>query len=89
MDLLWAIIVWAVFGIVAGAIARLLVPGRQPIGILGTMLVGIVGSFVGGFLAWMIWGGEPLQASGWIGSIIGAVVVLAVWVGMSSRRRTI
>lgn len=89
METLWAIIVWAVFGLVAGAIARLLVPGRQPIGLLGTMAVGIVGSFVGGFLASLLFGDRDLfSPSGWIGSIIGAVILLAIWVAIAGRRRT-
>ncbi|HEX6985359.1 MAG TPA: GlsB/YeaQ/YmgE family stress response membrane protein [Planctomycetaceae bacterium] len=89
METLWAIIVWAVFGLVAGAIARLLVPGRQPIGLLGTMVVGIVGSFVGGFLASLLFGDRDLLSpSGWIGSIVGAVIILAIWVAIAGRRRT-
>lgn len=89
MHLLGAIIAWAVFGLVAGAIARLLVPGRQPMGIFATMALGIVGSLIGGFVAWAITGGNgsPLQGAGWIGSIIGAIVLLVAFVGMSSRNR--
>ena len=88
MEMVWTIIVWIVFGIVAGANARLLVPGKQPIGLLGTMILGIVGSFLGGFAAYVFFGGEPLQASGWIGSIIGAIVVLVIWVSFAKRRGT-
>jgi len=85
MDVLIAILVWAAFGLIIGAIARLLIPGRQPIGILATILLGIVGSLVGGFLAWLFVGGSPLQPSGWILSIIGAVIVL--WIAVASSRR--
>ena len=85
MDVLFALIAWTVFGLICGAIARLLVPGRQPMGILMTCLLGILGSFLGGFVSWMIVGGEPLQASGWIMSIVGAVVVLAIYVSMQRR----
>jgi len=87
METLWAIITWAVFGLVAGAIARLLVPGRQPIGLLATMILGIIGSFVGGFLGSLFTGGDLWGPSGWIGSIIGAIVVLLIWVGIAGRRR--
>jgi len=80
------VIGWILFGLVIGAIARLLVPGRQNIGILKTMLLGVAGSFVGGFLAYLIFGGEPLQAAGWIGSILGAVLLLAI--GMRYGRTT-
>ncbi|EMI16260.1 transglycosylase associated protein [Rhodopirellula maiorica SM1] len=66
-------------GLIIGLIARALVPGRQAIGLLRTMLLGIVGSFVGGFAGYLIMGGEPLQASGWIGSIVGAVVLLVLF----------
>lgn len=54
VDILWMVISWAVFGLVVGAIGRLLVPGEQSIGILPTMLLGIVGSFVGGILGAML-----------------------------------
>lgn len=78
------IIGWLLFGLIVGAIARLLVPGRQDIGILMTMLLGIFGSFVGGLLGYFLFGGRPLQAAGWIGSILGAVIVLAI----AMRRRS-
>ncbi|HVM19626.1 MAG TPA: GlsB/YeaQ/YmgE family stress response membrane protein [Egibacteraceae bacterium] len=76
-----------ILGIIAGALARLLVPGRDPMGLLGTMLLGIVGSFVGGFLANLLLGrGEGLlQPTGLIGSIIGAVVALLIYRAMASR----
>lgn len=86
MDVLFAILAWALFGLIIGAIARLLIPSRQPMGLVITAVLGIVGSLLGGFVAWMFTGGEPLQASGWIMSIIGAVVVLAVYIGMQRRR---
>jgi uncharacterized membrane protein YeaQ/YmgE (transglycosylase-associated protein family) len=90
MGTIGAIIGWMVLGLVAGAIARLLVPGRQPMGLLATMALGIVGSFVGGFLASLIFrGGNDLtHPAGWIGSIIGAVILLAIWVAVAGRRRT-
>ena len=74
-----ALISWFFFGLIVGAIARLLMPGPQPIGIFGTMLLGVVGSYIGGFLGYMLSGGAPLQYSGWIGSMIGALVLL--WIG--------
>ena len=85
MELLWALIVWAVFGLVCGALARLLVPGRQSMSLSMTMLLGIVGSFVGGFLAYFFVGGEPLQASGLIFSVIGAIIVLLVAVNTGRK----
>ena len=74
------IIVLIIIGLIAGAVARLLVPGRDPIGILGTILLGIVGSFVGGFLQNLIQyhnlSIHSFHTVGIIGSIIGAIVVL-------------
>lgn len=89
MGTVGTIIGWIVFGIIAGAIARLLVPGRQSIGLLGTMVVGIVGSFIGGFVASLFNGGDMFQASGWIGSILGAILLLVVFVGATHRRRAV
>ena len=88
MSTLWLILGWIVFGLIAGAIARLLVPGRQAIGILGTILVGVIGSFVGGFLGNLLFGGGDLlqpSAAGWIGSIIGAILVLLIWGAIAKR----
>ena len=73
-----ALIGWMIFGLIVGALGRYLVPGTQPMGLLGTMLLGVIGSYVGGFLAYLIAGGSALQSSGWIASIIGAVVVVLI-----------
>jgi uncharacterized membrane protein YeaQ/YmgE (transglycosylase-associated protein family) len=78
-----------ILGLIAGAIARLLVPGRDAMGIGGTILLGIVGSFVGGFLwrALFVPGDQDgVTPAGWIGSIIGAVIVLLVWRALEGRR---
>ena len=88
--MVWTIIAWIVLGIIAGAVARLLVPGRDPMGIGGTIILGIVGSFIGGFLGYIIFGKDlsegALQPSGIIGSIIGAVVALLVYRAATHRR---
>jgi len=77
------IIYLIVIGIIAGYLARLLVPGKDPMGFWGTMALGIVGSFVGGFLGYVLFnkdfGEGALQASGIIGSLIGAIIALLVW----------
>ena len=74
------IIVLVIIGLISGAIARLLMPGRDPIGIFGTIVLGIVGSFVGGFLQNLIQyhnlSIHSFHTVGIIGSIIGAIVVL-------------
>lgn len=86
MDL-WGLIVFLVIGLIAGFIARALVPGPDPMGWLGTMILGIVGSFVGGTLAALIFGGTlTLSAAGFVGSIIGAIIVLLIWRAMGGRR---
>ena len=77
------IICLLVLGLIVGAIARLLVPGRDNIGILGTIVLGIVGSFVGGFLENLIVyhtaSVHTFHATGLIGSVIGAIVVLILF----------
>jgi uncharacterized membrane protein YeaQ/YmgE (transglycosylase-associated protein family) len=74
------IISWIVLGLAAGAVARLLVPGPDPMGIIATVLLGIAGSFVGGFLGYVLFnkdlGEGALQPSGIVGSIIGAIILL-------------
>ena len=78
-----------VIGIVAGFLARLLVPGRDSLGIGATILLGIVGSIIGGFLGWALFGKDladgALQASGIIGSVLGTVIALLVYRAMSHR----
>ena len=78
-----------IVGLIAGALARLLVPGRQDISIPMTILLGIVGSFVGGFLGYVLFHKDAshglLQPSGLIGSVVGAVLVLLIWTRMGSR----
>jgi uncharacterized membrane protein YeaQ/YmgE (transglycosylase-associated protein family) len=79
-----------VIGLIAGAIARLLVPGKQDLSIPLTIAIGIVGSFVGGFLGYLIFHKDGqdgfVQTSGWIGSIIGAVIVLLIWTRVNGNR---
>jgi len=81
-----------VIGVIAGYLARLLVPGKDSIGFFGTMLLGIVGSFVGGFLGYLIFdedfGEGALQASGIFGSIIGAIIALLLWRKFGSGSKT-
>jgi uncharacterized membrane protein YeaQ/YmgE (transglycosylase-associated protein family) len=72
-----------IVGLIAGAVARLVVPGKQDMSILATIVVGIVGSFVGGFLGYLLFhkdaGNGFLQPAGIIGSVIGAIIVLLVY----------
>ena len=88
MDLT-AIVTWIIFGAIVGVIARFLMPGRDPMGWIATILLGIVGSFVGGFLAQLLFSGNasfPPPSSGWVGSIIGAIIVLAIYRYSQGRR---
>jgi uncharacterized membrane protein YeaQ/YmgE (transglycosylase-associated protein family) len=87
------VISWLVCGLIVGLIARILVPGWHHFGLLKTMVLGIIGSFVGGLLFWMLWGapGDPFSLSGnawhgWIMAILGAVLVL--WGYGALNRRT-
>ncbi|HUP45958.1 MAG TPA: GlsB/YeaQ/YmgE family stress response membrane protein [Thermoanaerobaculia bacterium] len=82
------IIGWLLFGLVVGAIAKLLMPGRDPGGWIVTILLGIAGSFVGGFLATTLLGRGDSTA-GWIGSIIGAMLLLLIYRMIVGRRRTV
>lgn len=87
-----SIIGWIVFGLIAGAIARLLIPGRDPMGWITTMVLGIIGSLVGGFIAYALkLGTGTYDPAGWILSILGAVLALLTyyWVtGAKHARRT-
>jgi uncharacterized membrane protein YeaQ/YmgE (transglycosylase-associated protein family) len=86
LALLW----WLIIGLVAGAIARLLIPGRQPMGLLMTMILGLIGSIIGGLISWLLMGGGPDQAfqpAGLFLSILGAVIALGIYVGYVARRQ--
>ena len=88
MATLGTIISWIVFGLVIGLIARMLYPGRQSMGFIATMILGIVGSLVGGFISWAA-GFHPeegaFRGAGWIMSIVGALIV--VWLGLFASSR--
>jgi uncharacterized membrane protein YeaQ/YmgE (transglycosylase-associated protein family) len=78
---------WAIFGLFIGAIARLVWPERQPLGLLRTMLLGVAGSVIGGLITAALRGGpEPYHPAGWIMSIVGAILVLWLFGGTVGRR---
>lgn len=81
---------WLIIGLIAGALARLIMPGRDPMGIIATILLGILGSVIGGLVSWAIWGSDTrgFQPAGFLLSILGAIVVLWIW-RMTRSRSTV
>jgi len=77
---------WIIFGLVVGALAKLVMPGKDPGGIIITILLGIVGAFVGTFIGRALGMYGPGQAAGWIMSVIGAIIVLAIYRAVTGRR---
>ncbi len=79
-----------IIGLIAGAIARLVIPGKQDLSIAMTIVIGVVGSFVGGFLGYLIFHKDSssgfVQPSSWVGSIIGAIIVLAVYLRVTGAK---
>jgi uncharacterized membrane protein YeaQ/YmgE (transglycosylase-associated protein family) len=86
---LWFIISLIIIGAIAGFIARAIVPGKDPMGVGATIILGVVGSFIGGFLGWALFGHDikdgALQPSGIIGSIVGAVIALLIYRAATRR----
>jgi uncharacterized membrane protein YeaQ/YmgE (transglycosylase-associated protein family) len=81
-----AILGWIVFGLIVGALAKLVMPGRDPGGIIVTMLLGIAGAVLGGFIGRALGFYGPNQAAGFIMSFLGAVVLLVIYRMMVGRR---
>ncbi|AYY11370.1 GlsB/YeaQ/YmgE family stress response membrane protein [Actinobacteria bacterium YIM 96077] len=84
------IIAFLILGLICGAIAKVILPGRDPGGIIVTMLVGVVGAVLGGFLAGALFDAEPLDEfwslSSWLTAIGGALVLLVLWRAITGRR---
>jgi uncharacterized membrane protein YeaQ/YmgE (transglycosylase-associated protein family) len=87
------ILVWIVLGLIIGAIARLIVPGRQPMGWIATILLGVAGSFVGGALGALIFEHrlalQQPRIHTFLGSLVGAVLLLVIYKAVTSRTRTL
>ncbi len=81
---IWMLII----GLIAGALAKLIMPGKDPGGIIVTILLGIAGSFVGGLLANMLGLGDGNSTAGLIGSVIGALILLFLYRMIAGRRHT-
>ena len=80
------ILSWIVFGLVIGFIAKLLMPGRDPGGFIVTMLLGIAGALVGGFIGRAMGFYDANQSAGWLMSILGAIILLALYRVLIRRR---
>ena len=80
-----SILVWILFGLIIGALAKLVMPGRDPGGIIVTMLLGIAGAVIGGFVGRAMGFYGPGETAGWVMSFVGAIVLLFIW-GMVKRK---
>lgn len=78
---MFTVLSWLLFGFIVGIIAKFIHPGDEPVGFISTILIGVVGSFVGGLVKWMLsnGSGSPLQPSDWIMSILGGVLTCAIY----------
>lgn len=80
------ILSWILFGLVVGALAKLVMPGDDPGGIIVTILLGIAGAVVGGFLGRALGLYEPGEGAGWIAAFFGALLLLALYRMVAGRR---
>ena len=77
---------WILFGLIVGALAKLVMPGRDPGGIIVTMLLGIAGAVIGGFIGRTMGFYGPGQSAGWLMSFLGAIVLLVIYRLFVGRR---
>lgn len=85
---MFGILGWILFGLVVGAVAKLIMPGKDPGGIIVTMLLGIVGAVVGGWLGRVLGLYGPDDPAGFLMSLLGAIVLLAIYRMVIGRRTT-
>jgi uncharacterized membrane protein YeaQ/YmgE (transglycosylase-associated protein family) len=76
---LWGLIKFAIFGLIIGALAKLVMPGKDPGGIWITMLIGIAGSLIATWFLQFVGHYEEGETAGWIASFVGAIVLLAIY----------
>jgi uncharacterized membrane protein YeaQ/YmgE (transglycosylase-associated protein family) len=84
-----SILGWILFGLIIGALAKLVMPGRDPGGIIITMLLGIAGAVIGGFAGRAMGLYGPGETAGWLMSFLGAVLLLFLYRVFVGRRRTV
>ena len=86
------IIGWIVLGLLAGLIAKAIMPGAERVGLIVTTVVGIAGALLGGFLATALGFGDPVDEffdiSTWLAAVVGALLILFLWNAVADRRRT-
>jgi uncharacterized membrane protein YeaQ/YmgE (transglycosylase-associated protein family) len=84
------IIGWIVLGLLAGVIAKAIMPGAEGVGVILTTILGIAGALLGGFLATALGIGDPIDEffdfSTWVAAIVGALIILFIWNAVRSRR---
>jgi uncharacterized membrane protein YeaQ/YmgE (transglycosylase-associated protein family) len=80
------ILSWILFGLVVGIVAKFLMPGRDPGGVIITVLIGVAGSLIGGFLGQLLGIYQAGEAAGFLMSIVGAILLLFVWRKLSPAR---
>ena len=78
---------WILFGLVVGALAKLVMPGKDPGGIIVTILLGIAGALLGGFLGKSLGLYQDSREAGWIASFVGALILLVIYRMVAGRRR--
>lgn len=83
------ILTWILFGLVVGALAKLVMPGRDPGGIIVTILLGIAGAVLGGFIGRALGLYEAGESAGWIMSFLGAILLLVIYRVVIGRRRVV
>jgi uncharacterized membrane protein YeaQ/YmgE (transglycosylase-associated protein family) len=88
------IIAFLILGLLAGMIAKAIMPGDDPGGIIVTTIIGVVGALIGGFLAAALFGAHPLDnffdLSTWVTAIVGSIILLAIYrILIGNRRRPV
>ncbi len=86
---MFGVIGWIIFGLIVGAIAKLVMPGRDPGGIIVTMLLGVAGALIGGWIGQAIGWYQPGEGAGFLMSLIGAIILLWIYRMVVGRRRTV